>query len=275
MTKEKYIFSFWEPKNKIHDYLKLCIKTWKKFMPDYRIVILDYKSLYDWIEEDTFDKKLFQYFSLPKQADVIRYALLYKYGGVWLDTDTILFSTAFQDIASKATSQSETTFIETDRKFHPYTGIIIAQKGSDIMKKCIEEAKKRIDKFGKPKNQLILTKLFNNKEYKAYKNWDFLSNAILDKIILGENTSKYLPLDNKVIKALPETIHYSNLPRREAYCKFYFEDNFCKKTLDKNTSIICLHNSWTPEKYLYMNSKEFLNCNITLANILRELVVED
>ena len=272
MTKEKYIFSFWEPKENIHDYLKLCINTWKKFMPDYKIVILDYKSLYDWIEEDTFDKKLFQYFSLPKQADVIRCALLYKYGGIWFDTDTLVFSSNINEIIEESMKKAETVFVETKEKYHPYTGIIIARQGSEIMKKCIEEAKIRIKKYGKPKNQLILTKIFKNKEYKAYKNWDFLGNAILDKIIYGTDTSKYLPLDNNIIKALPETIYYPDISRREAYCKFYFKDSFHKKDFDENTSIIYLHNSWTPEEYKNMTTQEFLNQDITLANILKELV---
>ena len=37
----KQIFTFWEPKDRMPEYLQLCIETWKKFLPDYKINILD------------------------------------------------------------------------------------------------------------------------------------------------------------------------------------------------------------------------------------------
>ena len=40
----KNIFTFYEPKNKIPGFLSLCIKTWKKFLPEYKVIILDYNK---------------------------------------------------------------------------------------------------------------------------------------------------------------------------------------------------------------------------------------
>ena len=40
-NKNKYIFTFWEPKESIPGYLSLCIKTWKKFLPEYKIIIFN------------------------------------------------------------------------------------------------------------------------------------------------------------------------------------------------------------------------------------------
>ena len=38
-----YIFTFWEPHNSLPGIIKLCIRTWKKFLPkDYIIIILDW-----------------------------------------------------------------------------------------------------------------------------------------------------------------------------------------------------------------------------------------
>lgn len=69
------IFTFWEPMDTIPAYLELCIDTWKKYLPNYEIVILNYCNLFDWIEKDTFDEILYKDFSLPKQADAIRCAI--------------------------------------------------------------------------------------------------------------------------------------------------------------------------------------------------------
>lgn len=268
----KYIFSFWEPKDNMPDYLKLCVNTWKQFMPEYEIVMLDYKNIWDWLEEDIFYKKLFKYFSLPKQSDVIRCAVLHKYGGVWFDTDTILVNESINSLVKNSLAQAEICLTETPIKYHPYTGMIFAVKGSEIMHQCVVAAEKRIQEFGKPKSQLILTKIFNNKKYKAYKNWDFLGNAILDKIIDGKDRTRYLPFYNDDIKAFPETIKYPELTRREAYCKFWFQDNYSLSDLSPDSKVICLHNSWTPKEYCLMNESEFLKQNITLSHVLKELM---
>ena len=33
-------FNFWEPRQKIPGYIQLCLNTWKKFLPEYEIIIL-------------------------------------------------------------------------------------------------------------------------------------------------------------------------------------------------------------------------------------------
>ena len=53
------IFTFWEPNSTISPYLKLCLKTWKKYLPDYEIIVLNYSNLFEWIEKDTFDEILY------------------------------------------------------------------------------------------------------------------------------------------------------------------------------------------------------------------------
>ena len=81
----KKIFTFWEPKDAMPAYIKLCIETWKKYLPDYEVVILDYSNYEDWIGKDCYDSSLRTNFSLPKQADAIRAAVLNKHGGIgWM-----------------------------------------------------------------------------------------------------------------------------------------------------------------------------------------------
>ncbi len=92
MISDKTIWTFWEPKDKMPEYVKLCIETWKIFFSDYKIVILDYSNLYNFLPTDFYDESLYENFSLPKQADAIRAAVLYLYGGIWLDADTIITS---------------------------------------------------------------------------------------------------------------------------------------------------------------------------------------
>ena len=90
LINKKRIFTFWEPKGKIPGYLELCLDTWKKYLPEYEIIILDYDNLNDWIGKNYYNKVLYEKFSLPIQADAIRCAVLCKYGGVWMDIDTVV-----------------------------------------------------------------------------------------------------------------------------------------------------------------------------------------
>ena len=100
----KRIFTFWEPKTNLPAYLKLCMQTWQKFLPEYEVVILDYTNLSYWLGKDFFDKSLFKNFSLPKQADAIRCAVLKKYGGIWMDCDTIITSNKVRDFLDSTSS---------------------------------------------------------------------------------------------------------------------------------------------------------------------------
>lgn len=45
------IFTFWEPSKHIPSYIKLCMQTWTKFLPDYEIVVLDYSNLDEYLSK--------------------------------------------------------------------------------------------------------------------------------------------------------------------------------------------------------------------------------
>ena len=89
------IFTFWEPKGKIPGYLQLCIKTWKKYLPEYNIIILDYKKAKLYLGKSLFSNIVCKNMTLMLQADAIRVAILKKYGGIWMDADTIISNKEF------------------------------------------------------------------------------------------------------------------------------------------------------------------------------------
>ena len=72
------IFTFWEPKEKIPGYLSLCIMTWQKFLPGYKIVILDYKKVKSFLGIKFFSNIICNNMSLMVQTDAIRVAILHK-----------------------------------------------------------------------------------------------------------------------------------------------------------------------------------------------------
>lgn len=66
-----------------------CIKSWKKMLPDYKIMRWD-ESTFDY---NTYSASRYAY-QVKKYAlvsDVCRYNVLHEYGGIYLDTDVEVF----------------------------------------------------------------------------------------------------------------------------------------------------------------------------------------
>ncbi len=81
----KIIHYCWFGRNPLPKSAKKCIASWKKYFPDYEIK--------EW-NEDNFDVNIIPYtqeaYSLKKYAfvsDYARFYILYKYGGIYFDTD--------------------------------------------------------------------------------------------------------------------------------------------------------------------------------------------
>jgi mannosyltransferase OCH1-like enzyme len=82
-------------------YLQLCIETWHHFLPGYHIVQLNYGNLFDYLRVDNLPMgTLIKNFSLPKQSDAIRCAVLHQNGGLWLDADTFILSRSAENFFS-------------------------------------------------------------------------------------------------------------------------------------------------------------------------------
>ena len=264
------IFTFWEPMDTIPAYLELCIDTWKKYLPNYEIVILNYCNLFDWIEKDTFDEILYKDFSLPKQADAIRCAILKKYGGIWLDIDTIITSNKITEILN---INSEFTLIG----FH--IAFIKASKNCEILQRWFDEINRKITNFKRLKEQYnkmsLLKKIFNRNLLKKINSWDYFGNSILNELLECNKYKKEL-IDKNNSKAFPEInwarINNKELNLKKVYREFYFKNNYSSYAINDNCGIICLHNSWTPSDIKVMNKKEFLELDNTLSKIFLKIL---
>jgi mannosyltransferase OCH1-like enzyme len=87
----KVIYQTWKTKE-ISDDLKNIIDSWKKLNPDYDYFLYDDNDCRNYIK-DNFDEKILSVYNqiLPGafKADLWRYCILYKKGGVYVDIDTI------------------------------------------------------------------------------------------------------------------------------------------------------------------------------------------
>jgi hypothetical protein len=86
-TSHKYIFSYWDHPNPT-EFVKLCKSTWEKWNPDYKVVLLNKKTVHKWI---VIPKLHFIQKSKQVFADVVRVLLIEKYGGYWVDSTVIAY----------------------------------------------------------------------------------------------------------------------------------------------------------------------------------------
>jgi hypothetical protein len=85
----KIIHYCWFGKGIMPQSQKECIKSWKKLMPDYKIIRWD-ESNFD-INKFSASKFAYQEKKYALVSDVCRYNVLYEYGGIYLDTDVKVF----------------------------------------------------------------------------------------------------------------------------------------------------------------------------------------
>ena len=260
------IFTFWEPADKMPAYIRLCINSWKKFLPGYEIIILNYSNLNQWLS-NYYDDILYKEFSLSKQADAIRCAVLRQYGGIWLDADTIILSDEVEKIFNPS---AEFSIINVHLAF------IAAKPNAKVLKLWERGIKTRLNLYKKFKTSFIyyLMRLIKTPFAKRMISWNFLGNSITDKILKKRNNTELQVIKAAELKVFPEILwqklNGTKLRKDELYRKFYFEQNNYDFVKAQKPILILLHNSWTPEIYRQLNEEEFLRENNTISNILKE-----
>lgn len=125
-----------KPLNKLG---KKCLKSWKKFFPDYEII--------EW-NESNFDFNCCQYVKEAYEAkkwafvsDYVRYKILYEQGGIYFDTDVEVIK-SFEDILEKGAFMGcENPVVEIGIKTNPGLGCAVAP-GLDFYREVLEDYEK-------------------------------------------------------------------------------------------------------------------------------------
>ena len=166
------------------------------------------------------------------QSDAIRVALLNKYGGIWMDTDTIILNNKFI------------------KEFKKFELIMIKDSNSKFHFNISEYYYKSYKSLKFLGNKIINKLLKNVTENKFFYLDNKEINALPERTVYKNNKANY----------------------SQRYREFYFRRRNPKIILRKSKNLIYLHNSWTPLKYKKMSEKEFLKQNILLSNLLANIL---
>ena len=131
MSIPKVIHYCWFGKSEIPKLAKKCIKSWKKYCPDYKIICHN---------EDNFDLTQNRYLSEAYKAgkwafvsDYVRLKVIYDNGGIYLDTDVELIKPIDDLLLTKG-------FMGFDEKGIVATGLGFgAEKGNKIVSEFLKD----------------------------------------------------------------------------------------------------------------------------------------
>jgi mannosyltransferase OCH1-like enzyme len=180
-------------------YLDLCLETIKKYQGAFDgVILLNEKTIHDYVELPFYWKDVE---CVAHKADYLRSRLVLKYGGLWLDSDTIVL----QDLSYIINELEKYEFVGWGDDNGPYIGTFAAQKGSAILSEWANRQDKIFykKKFGwAVLGTNILWELSKKYEYKhfpyeiiapiGWKDWRrFLSNE--------ERIEDVIKKDNRMI----------------------------------------------------------------------------
>lgn len=244
-----FVYTFWEPRENIPYYLRLCMATWKKFLPNATIVILDYKNIGELLDVRELGLNLFsdKRFGFMHISDALRIAILAKYGGVWLDIDTIILSRAAEKYFLPDEKHRAIFFGDPESR-GCYTAFINAPPAAMCLNLWREFNREKIW----------------NLSAATVIDWDFFSNSFIN------DYAKNFPSEIKILdnRAVMLEISSDNVSNENSYLEYYFLQNH--HLADVNADMLLLHNSWTPSMFKEIPPEKFFHIDCTMVNVLAE-----
>lgn len=161
---KKYIHYCWFGNKKLSSLAKRCIKSWKKYLPDYEIVCWNEENVD--VNECPFIKEAYEQKKWAFVADYARTKALYEYGGIYFDTDMMV--------------KKNIDFLLDKEAF-------VGIEDSGFVNVAVWGVKK-------PKNELVGKVLDFYKEQKHFESWDMYSitiPVIITKFLTEEGFNRY------------------------------------------------------------------------------------
>ena len=90
LRNKKYLWTFVEENTP--EYIKLNIDSFIKYYSnEYEVVVLDKNNLYSYLPNFRLDMTHKDTINMNKKVEFLKYSLLYNYGGLWIDSSTLIY----------------------------------------------------------------------------------------------------------------------------------------------------------------------------------------
>src|SRR5699024_8907222 len=125
----KIIHYCWFGGNELSKTTKVCINSWKKKLPDYKIIEWN-ESNFD-INSNQYVKEAYQAGRYAFVTDYVRLYVLYHYGGIYMDTDVEVLKSLDSFLKHQA-------FTGCENEKNSVTGIIGSEKDHEWIKTLLD-----------------------------------------------------------------------------------------------------------------------------------------
>lgn len=129
MSIPRIIHYCWFGPKKIPEMEQMCIASWKKKLPDYKIMFWNEQN-FD-VNSVSYVREAYEKEKYAFVSDYVRMYALYNYGGVYFDTDVEVLKPLDNFL-------NDTAFIGFENKTMIGTGIIGAERHSEIFEKMLD-----------------------------------------------------------------------------------------------------------------------------------------
>ena len=242
------IWMYWENKNGFStpEYIFLCWESIIKHNKyDFQIKILNEYNVSEYLPN--LNKNYLMYKEIAHKADYIRFNLLYEYGGIWLDSDTVIFR-SLSPIMEKI---KEYNFLctgykkENSEEYFTIINFLASNKRDEICLKVI----KYIEDF-------LNTKIINNIE----QEWDYVGDYLSSIVNNKENKYFIFPI---------EYFYPFKLYKAEDHMRFE-SIKFIPNNININTAFgQALANSNRSKTFKNMNKKLLISSDFVYSYLFR------
>jgi hypothetical protein len=150
LTTPRYVWTYWENKsNRIEPYahIQLCFDTMYKHYGKYNFIILNPASIKQYLPNVRSD---LDNLMIAQKVDYYRVALLEKYGGVWVDADTIVLKNLDKVFEKLDNGYDFVGFGCTGKKCFngypdPSNGVMGSRKNGRLMGHCLKKLDEMLD----------------------------------------------------------------------------------------------------------------------------------
>jgi hypothetical protein len=225
----KYIFQTWETKD-ISDGFKTLIQSWKDNNPNYTHVFLDDNERREIIKQNFHERVYNTYCKIIPgafRADLWRYCMLYIYGGVYVDIDTICYSN-LDDFLSEDIEFMTPIDLNNCSYLGTYNlsnGFIVSIPKHPILLNCIERIVYNVE------NNIV-----------PFSNLDFSGPGVL-----GKSTNTFLNLNEESSfigkQGITNNIKFLKFEYGSEYVKDIENNNILFQNKNGNTQIQEIYNN--------------------------------
>lgn len=242
--------------------MTLCVTSWTKYIDLDEIVVLNQRNVAEYIGEYVDVEELRMY-SFAKQSDIVSAHFLNKFGGTFLDVDTILTTEKSRQFFEIEPGSQKLKYAGNNGTNGLHIGILTSNPGSYPVRMWSDELLRRVPRWQQDNR------------------WDYVGNNIITPIMISDEgqqfQSCYDVSENRITpeNQLPELVGIREGTPQSRYKEFWFrsfENNIevLNAYLEQNGGIICLHNSWTPRWYSSLSKQEILDGDDLLSVFLQK-----